>query len=236
MITPLRVSERFHMGCRGRAAWLTFDPSDDCEAIETLTECCLAPRGGLPRVSVRDVEILTYVYEGALAFESSLGASGVVQAGEFQHLTAGRGIHSSQTNQSRTDSARFFQIWLRSWELGLQPEHDQRRFTAAQRRGGLCGVASHDARAGSLRIHQDAQIYSALLDPGSYVVHELAPARREWLHIVQGEVALEDTILTTGDGAGVTGQRAVSFMAREESEILLINLGTPHVEGSKARS
>jgi quercetin 2,3-dioxygenase len=236
MITPLRASERFHMGCRGRAAWLTFDPSDGCTEIENLTECRLAPRGGLPHVSVRDVEILTYVYEGALGFESSLGGSGVVQAGEFQHLTAGRGIHYSQVNQSRTDIVRFFQIWLRSWQLGLQHEHEQRRFTAGQRRGGLCVVASHDGRGGSLHINQDAQIYSALLAPGSHVVHELAPARREWLHVVQGEVALDDTILTTGDGAGVTGQRAISFMAREESEILLIDLGTGHVEGSAAGS
>jgi quercetin 2,3-dioxygenase len=236
MITLRRASERLHKGWRSRVTWLTFGPSDGWSDIESLTECRLAPRAGFPRVSLRDVEILTYVCEGVLAFEDSLGGSGVVQAGEFQLLTAGRGIHYSQTNASRTDIVRYFQIGLRPWKLDLDPEHDQKRFTTAQRRGGLCIVASHDARGGSLLIHQDAQIYSALLDPGTHVVHELAPARCQWLHVVQGEVALDDTVLTTGDGAGITAQRAISFTAREESEILLIDLGTPHFEGPAARS
>jgi quercetin 2,3-dioxygenase len=236
MIALRKASERLHKGWRRRVAWLTFGPTDGWSDIESLTECRLAPRVGIPRVSLRDVEVLTYVCEGALAFEDTLGGSGVVQAGEFQHITAGRGIHHSQKNASSTDIVRFIQIGLRPWKLDLDPEHDQKRFTTAQRRGGLCIIASHDARGGSLRIHQDAQIYSALLDPGTHVVHELAPARCQWLHIVQGEVELDDTVLTTGDGAGISAQRALSFTAREESEILLIDLGTPHFGGSAARS
>jgi quercetin 2,3-dioxygenase len=236
MITLRRASERLHKGWRSRVTWHTFGPSGGWSDIESLTECRLAPRAGFRRVSWRDVEVLTYVREGTLAFEDSLGGAGVVQAGEFQRLSAGRGIHYSQTNVSRTDIVRFFQIALRPWKLALDPEHDQKRFTTAQRHGGLCIVASHDARGGSLLIHQDAQIYSALLDPGTHVVHELAPARCQWLHIVQGEVALDDTVLTTGDGAGITAQRALSITAREESEILLVDLGTPHFEGPAARS
>jgi redox-sensitive bicupin YhaK (pirin superfamily) len=168
---------------------------------------------------------LTYVCEGALAYENSLGSSGIVQAGEFQRVTVGRGLHHSKTNASRTDWAHFFQIWLRPSEADLEPGYEQKRFTAAQRRGGLCVVASLDARRGSLHIHQDTLIYSALLDPGQHVVHELSPGRSAWLHVVQGEVTLGDTVLTTGDGAGLTAERVVSLTAMEESEILLVDLG-----------
>jgi quercetin 2,3-dioxygenase len=234
MITVCRATERHHEQSRKLETWLTFDPlnrsgtlSDGLGNIENVKESRLAPGAGVPRASGHDAEILTYVCEGALAYENSLGSSGVVQAGEFQHVTTGRGLHHSKTNASRTDWAHFFQIWLRPSEADLDPGHEQKRFTTAQRRGELCVVASFDARRGSLRIHQDALIYSALLDPGQHVVHELAQGRSVWIHLVQGEVALGDIVLTTGDGAGITAERAVSLTASEESEILLVDLGEP---------
>jgi quercetin 2,3-dioxygenase len=234
MITLRRATERHHDRKRKLETWLTFEPqdregilSDGLGNIEILKESRLAPGAGVPRTSGHDAEILTYVCEGALAYENSLGSSGVVQAGEFQRVTAGRGLHHSQTNASRTDWAHFFQIWLRPSEVDLDPGHEQKRFTAAQRRGGLCVVASPDARRGSLCIHQDALIYSALLDPGQHVVRELSQGRSAWLHVVQGEVILGDIVLTTGDGAGVAAERAVSLTASEEAEILLVDLGEP---------
>ena len=236
MITLRRATERLHEQNRKLETWLTFDPpervggfSNGWGNIESLKECRLAPGAGVPRTSGRDGEILTYVCEGALAYENSLGSSGVVQAGEFKLVTAGRGLHRSQTNASRTDWVRFFQIYLRSSEVDLDPGHEQKRFTAAQRRGGLCIVASPNARRGSLRIHQEALIYSALLDPGQHLARELAPGRSAWLHVVQGEVSLGDLVLRIGDGAGITSERAVSVTAAEESEILLIDLGGPLV-------
>jgi len=232
MITLRRAMERRHDRNRKLETWLTFEPedragilSDGLGNIEILKESRLAPGAGVPRTAGRDAEILTYVCDGALAYENSLGSSGVVQAGEFQRVTVGRGLYHSKTNASRTDWAHFFQIWLRPSEADLEPGYEQKRFTAAQRRGGLCVVASVDGRRGSLRVHQDALIYSALLDPGQHVVHELSPGRSAWLHLVQGEVTFGDTILTTGDGAGLTAERVVSLTAMEESEILLVDLG-----------
>ena len=105
------------------------------------------------------------------------------------------------------------------------PGHQQKRFTAAECRDRLRVVASPDARGGSLRINQDALIHSALLEPGQHVVHELSHGRSAWIHVVQGEVTLGDIVLAAGDGAGVTGERAVSLTAREDSEILLVDLG-----------
>jgi redox-sensitive bicupin YhaK (pirin superfamily) len=234
MITLRRTTERIHDGGRKLETWLTFGPKDPAGMlcgglgnIEFLKESRLAPGVGVPRASGRDAEILTYVREGALAYENSLGGSGVVQAGEFQRVTVGRGLRHSQTNASRTDWAHFFQIWLRPSEIDLDPGHEQKRFTTAQRRGGLCVVASNDARRGSLRIHQDALIYSALLDPGQHVVRELSQGRSAWLHVVHGEVTLGDVVLSAGDGAGVTAERAVSLTASEEAEILLVDLGEP---------
>jgi redox-sensitive bicupin YhaK (pirin superfamily) len=231
MITLRRANERHHDRRRKQEVWHTFHPEDRADALaggfgslEVLDEDRLSPGAGVPRHPHRDAEIVTYVREGALAHEDSMGRSGVIHAGEFQRMTAGRGIRHSETNASRTDWAHVFQIWLRPSAAGLEPGHEQKRFSAAERRGGLCVVASPDARRGSLRIHQDALVYSAMLDPGQHVIHELSHGRSAWLHLVQGEVTLGDTILTTGDGAGVTAEPAVSLTAREETEILLVDV------------
>jgi len=142
MITLRRAAERQHEKSRKLESWLTFCPqfpagllAEGLGNLELLQECRLAPGAGVPRTSGHDTEILTYVREGALAFENSMGGSGVVQAGEFQRVTAGHGLRRSQTNASRTDWAHFFQIWLRPSEIDLDPGHEQKRFTAAQRRG-----------------------------------------------------------------------------------------------------
>lgn len=232
MITVRRTGERHHTLRHRREVWLTFaaqdrdDPlADGFGTIEMLDEDRLPPGATVPGFPRHDAEILTYVREGALAYEDSLGHSGVVHAGEFQRMTAGRELRHSETNASRGDWAHIFRIWLRPAQVGLERGHEQRRFSAAHRRGELCVVASHDARRGSLLVHQDALLYSAILEPGKHVVHELPQGRSAWLHVVHGEATLGDVVLTTGDGAGLTAERAVSLTAREETEILLVDLG-----------
>jgi redox-sensitive bicupin YhaK (pirin superfamily) len=167
---------------------------------------------------------VTYVREGALAYEDSLGFSGVIHAGEFQHLTAGRSIRHREANASRTDWAHVFQISLRSIAAELASSREQRRFSAAERRGRLCLVASPDGRGRSLRIQQDVLIYSMILEPGHHLVHALSPDRAAWLHVVHGEAIVGDILLSDGDGAGFTTERAVSLTAREPSELLLFDL------------
>jgi redox-sensitive bicupin YhaK (pirin superfamily) len=234
MITLRRAEERHHDLSHKHEAWLTFpaqDPADPLAggfgALEYLDEDRLPPGADVPRHPHHDAEIVTYVRECALAYADSMGRSGVIHTGEFQHRTAGRGILHRETNASRTDWAHVFQIWLRPSEAELEPCHEQKRFSVAERRGRLCIVASPDTRRGSLRIHQDALLYSALLAPGQHVVHDLSQGRSAWLHLVQGEVTLGDVVLTTGDGAGVAAERAVSLTARGETEILLLVLGGP---------
>lgn len=231
MISLRRATERHHDRRRKREVWRTFDPVDRSDrladrfgALEAIDESRLPPRADVPRRVGGDAEIVTYVREGAVAYEDSTGHAGVIQAGEFQRMLTAHGARHSEANASRIEWAHVFQIRMCHSAPELEPGREQKRFSAAERRGGLCIVASPDARAGSLRLGQDTRIYSALLEPGQHVVHELAPERAAWLHVVQGEVTLDDLALVTGDGAGVTTERAVSLTAREGSEILLFDV------------
>jgi quercetin 2,3-dioxygenase len=234
MITLRRADERQHDRRRRHEVWRTFDPDgkaggpgDGFGALALLDEHRLAPGANLTRQPHQDAEIVIYVRDGALAHEDSTGRSGVIQAGEFQCRTARRGVRHGEMNASRIDSAQVFQIWLRPSEAGLEPADEHKRFPVAERRGTLCVVASPDGRRGSLRIHQAALVCSAMLDPGQHVVHPLAEGHGAWLHVVKGELVLGDVVLTAGDGAGITAEYAVSLTAREDTEILLVDLGAP---------
>lgn len=232
MITLRRAEERRHERSLSREAWLTFFPREVAGVLdngfgtlEILDESRLSPGAGESRHPLHDAEIVTFVREGALAWEDSTGGSGLVQAGEFRRMTAGRGIRHSEANASQTHGAHFFQIWLHPAQAELEPSHEQKRFSAAERRGKLCVVGSPDGRRGSLSIHQDALVFSALLDPGTHVAHGLLPGRSAWLHLVRGEATLGEVVLSTGDGAGFDSELAVSLTALQETEILLLDLG-----------
>ena len=233
MITLRRAGERGHQRRRTQEAWLTFHPQDEAQLfsagfgpLQILKEGRLPPRT-VGRQPIEDVEIITYVREGALSYEDSTGRSGVLRAGEFQRTTAGRGMRLSESNASSRQWAHVYQIWLRPTKKGLEPGDAQRRFSKAERHGALCVVASPDGRRGSLVIHQDAFLYSAIFDDGHHVVHELALGRSAWLHVVAGRVQLGDDTLDAGDGAGFTAERAVSITMTGETEILLLDLVVP---------
>ena len=232
MITLRKDQDRHHVQHGNRDVWLTFDPQDQPDpltdgfgALAQIRETWIAPGATVGARPRGEAEVVTHVREGALAQEDSMGNSGVLHAGEFQHLSTGRAVRHQETNASRTHGAHVFQIVLRPSEVGLDRAQEQRRFTTAQRRNMLCVVASPDGRKNSLRVHQDALIYSALLDPGHHLAHEIASGRCAWLHMVHGEATLDDLVLSTGDGAGTTAERVLSVTAREETEILLIGLG-----------
>lgn len=154
MITLRRAGERHHDRRREQQVWLTFDAQDRTDpladgfgALEGLDEDRLSPGAELPRRTRRDAEIITYVLRGGLAFDSSAGRSGVLQAGEFQRTTPGRDVRHGETNASRTDWAHVFRLWLRPSEAELEPGREQKRFSTAERRGALCVVASPDRKS-----------------------------------------------------------------------------------------
>ena len=231
MIVLRRADERKYERRRKHEAWSTFssrDPADPLAngfgTLETLKEGRISPRAGI-RQPGRDAEIITYVRDGTLAYQDALGQPGVIRAGEFQRMTAGRGIRYSDMNASPTDWAHVFQIWLRPSVEKLEPGHEEKRFTAAERRGNLCIVASPDGRRGSLKLHEDAMVYSTTLERGQHIIHELSPHRSAWLHVVHGSADFGTVTLNTGDGAGLSAERALSLTARKETEVLLLDLG-----------
>jgi redox-sensitive bicupin YhaK (pirin superfamily) len=231
MITVRRDHERRHVRRGKRDIWSTFYPQDrpsplaeDFGVLAAFDEKRLPPGGVGTPLPGDESEIVTYLFRGTIAHEDSTGSSGVVHAGEFRHMTAGRAIRHRETNASRTDWAHLFQISLHPPEAGLSSTHEQKRFAAAQRRNVLCVVASPDGRKGSFRIHQDALVCSSVLDPGHHLIHELLGGRSAWLHVVYGEATLNDLVLTRGDGAGLEIESAVSLTALESTEILLVDL------------
>jgi redox-sensitive bicupin YhaK (pirin superfamily) len=232
MITVRRANERHYDRHHKQEVWLTFYPRDRADPradhfgpLESLSERRLPPGAIASQTTHHDAEIVTYVREGALAYEDEPGGSGVIEAGEFQATGAGSAIRRSEKNASRSGWAQVFQILLAPSEPGVDGGHQLKRFSTAQRRGKLCIVASADARRGSLRLRQDALMCSAMLEPGQHVVHGLSPGRTAWLHLVEGEATVGDIVLTAGDGIGVTAERAVSLTAQSGAEILLLDLG-----------
>lgn len=233
----LRRSDEREPDARGeQQGWLTFPVLTDVAAqaggfggLVFFNEDQLKPGGSLRSRPARDLEIVTYVREGALTFGDSMGRAGLILAGEFQCSTGGDGVRRTESNPSQTHAAHVFQMFLRLARAGVEPSQERRRFSAAERRGGLLFVAARDARGGSLRLSSDSLVCSALLDRGKHVVHALAAGRGAWVHIVKGAVTLDELVLTTGDGAGVTAERAVSLTAREDTELLLldVSLGSP---------
>jgi redox-sensitive bicupin YhaK (pirin superfamily) len=189
-----------------------------------LNELRIPPSGVSAPHPPEEAEVVTYVCKGTLAQGDSSGKSGVVNAGEFQRMMMARGIRQKEKNPSRSDWAHVFRICLRPSEVGLGNAQEQKRFPVAQRHNLLCVVASPDGRKGSLRLLQDALVFSSALDPGRHLIHELLPGRRAWLHVIHGEVKLQEVIMTRGDGMGVTLEPCVSLTAQENTEILLVDL------------
>lgn len=234
MITLRRSTERHHVRLRQHEAWITFARKGRGEPrasgfgeLFDLIEIRLPPGSGLPAQPFDGAEVVTYVFEGALASDRPNRGFAIDYAGEFLRRTAERGVRHREMNASESEWAHVFQIAFPSAEGGLRPDLETHRFSSAERRGALRVVASHDGRKGSLHLRSQAEIYSAVLRSGRYLAHELAPRRGAWLHIVSGAVQMGDVVLSAGDGAGIADEHAVSFFAREESEILLIDLGEP---------
>lgn len=220
-----RHSERF----AGGEIWHSFDAQDPSDvyargfgALIVLDEELLAPFATARVREPSGGEILLYVREGSLTYVHPSGDLGVMRAGEFQRP---KRDHSEDKNASCKRWARVFWMGLRPTDSALELDHEQVRLSTAERRGRLCVVASPDARGGSLRVTQDVMVYSALLDPGQHVVHEIKGGRSVWLHLVQGEATVGGGVLmTTADSVAVSGERSVSFTARTTVEVLLFDL------------
>jgi hypothetical protein len=202
-----------------------YDPENiGFRALRVINEDRVAPGQGFGTHGHRDMEILSYVLEGALAHKDSTGGGGVIRPGEVQRMSAGTGVMHSEFNGSRTEPVHFLQIWLIPDQRGVTPGYEQKAFPAEQRQGQLRLIASPDAADGSVTIHQDARVYSTLLGKGESVTHALAPGRHAWVHVARGQVRLGDTVLSAGDGAAISDERSITLTGDAPSEILLFDL------------
>jgi hypothetical protein len=230
MIQLRKAHDRGHANHGWLDSWHTFSFADyhdpahvSFSALRVINEDRVAPGEGFPAHPHRDMEIITYVLEGALEHKDSLGTGAVIHPGEVQRMSAGTGIRHSEFNHSQSEPVHFLQIWILPNRLGVKPGYDQKRIDPTELDGKLRLVASPDGRAGSVTIHQDASVYAARLN-GNEVTYTPAPGRRAWLQVARGAVQLNGTTLQAGDGAGIENEPTLRLVADGSAEVLLFDL------------
>jgi len=191
-------------------------------SLRVLNEDRVAPASGFPPHGHADMEILTVVLEGALRHRDSMGTTSAIRPGEVQRMTAGTGVIHSEMNESRTEPVHLLQIWIQPERRGLKPGYEQKDFSRES--GPLVPIASRDGRGGSLTIHQDATVYRARLAPGAEAVHELAPSRHAWVQVAGGDIEINGMPLAAGDGAAISGEKAVRIRSAGGADALLFDL------------
>ena len=192
-------------------------------ALRVINEDRINPGAGFPTHPHQDMEIITYVLEGAVAHKDSSGGGGVITPGMVQYMSAGSGVTHSEFNASDTEPLHLYQIWLLPNVRGAEPRYEERRIGDA-RNGALKLVASPDGRDDSFRIRQDAELYASVVGEGETLSHRFAPGRYGWRQVARGGVEIGGLTMQAGDGAKIEGEEDVSFKALEDSEILLFDL------------
>lgn len=232
MITVRRSEDRGHADHGWLNTYHTFsfstyrDPKHvHFRALRVMNEDFVAPGQGFGTHPHDNMEIVTYVLEGALEHRDSMGNGEVLRPGEFQRMSAGTGITHSEFNPSSTEPVHLYQIWLFPAERNIEPSYEQKSFDAAERHNRLRLVASRDAADGALHINQDAKIYLASLDNGAQVEHALAPTRHAWLQVLRGNVTLGGHELKAGDGAALSEEQSIAVTGvAHDSEVMLFDL------------
>jgi len=186
--------------------------------LRVINEDRVAAGQGFPTHPHRDMEILSYVLDGALEHKDSMGTGSVIRPGDVQRMTAGTGVTHSEYNHSKTEGVHFLQIWIPPNRRGLTPSYEQKSFPEAERRGRFRVIASPDGRDGSVTVHQDASLHSALVTAGETATYETAPGRHVWLQVARGRATLDGEELAQGDGVAI---------APDGGEALVLRLGTP---------
>ncbi len=192
--------------------------------LRVLNEDQVQPGQGFGRHGHRDMEIVSLVLSGALEHRDSLGNGSVIRPGDIQRMSAGTGVQHSELNPSATEPVHFLQIWLQPNRQGVAPGYAQRHFPEAARRGRLCLLVSPDGREGSIAAHQDALLYTSILDAGEAVAHRPAAARQTYVHVARGRVLLNGQPLGGGDGAHLGAGEEVRIEADPSAEVLLFDL------------
>lgn len=193
-------------------------------ALRVINEDRVTPGAGFPTHGHRDMEILSYVLDGALEHKDSLGTGSTIRPGDVQRMTAGRGVMHSEFNASATEPVHFLQIWIEPESKGLPPSYEQRAFAKTERAGKLRLIASRDAREDLLHLHQDASVFASILKSGESVNYRPAKGRHVWVQVAKGRLALNGRQLAAGDGAAISDETEIDIEASTSTEFLLFDL------------
>jgi len=202
-----------------------YDPSHmGFRNLRVINEDRVAAGQGFGRHPHRDMEIISYVVEGSLGHKDSMGNGSVIKPGDIQRMTAGTGVAHSEMNPDPAHPVHFLQIWILPLRSGITPGYEQKAFSDDEKRGKLRLVASRDGREGSITLHADAELYASLLAPGERVERTMPEGRHAWVQVVRGSIALNGARLSAGDGAGISEERTLELIGREQAEVLVFDL------------
>ncbi|MCG8066704.1 MAG: pirin family protein [Candidatus Thiodiazotropha taylori] len=231
MLTVRKADERGH----ANHGWLnshhtfSFGSYYDAEHmgisnLRVINDDTVSPGEGFPTHGHNDMEIVSYVLEGALEHKDSMGNGSVIYPGDVQRMSAGTGVRHSEYNPSSEQQVHFLQIWLVPNKKGVEPAYDQQHFPLEERQGRLVLFVSPDGRDGSIATHQDALMYGTVLKAGDTLTHPLEQGRHAYVHLARGKAMVNGQALTAGDGLAMSDEQQVNFEGIEPAEILLFDM------------
>jgi redox-sensitive bicupin YhaK (pirin superfamily) len=231
MLTLRKAADRGHSQHGWLDSWHTFSFADYFDPahvafsrLRVINDDTVAPGQGFGTHGHRDMEIISYVVEGAIEHKDSLGNGSIIRPGDVQRMTAGTGVRHSEFNPSPTEPVHFLQIWILPQRESLAPGYEQRTFSAAEKRGRFRLVASPDGRDGSVTVNQDVLLYAANFEGSEGATLPIEVGRKAWVQVVRGDVSLNGTKLEGGDGAAVEGERELVFSSGRAAEVLAFDL------------
>ena len=231
MITIRKADERGHFDFGWLNTYHSFSFGDYYDpkhtrfrTLRVINEDFVQAGHGFPTHGHRDMEIVTYILQGALEHRDSMGTGSVIRRGDAQRMSAGTGVTHSEANPSRDEPVHLLQIWIFPSEQDLQPEYEEKKFSDDEKRNKLRLIVSPDGSDGSVKIHQDAKIFASLLGDRQEVVHSLDNGRSAWIQVAAGSVRLNDVVLKQGDGAAVSQESDLRITAEGPAEVLLFDL------------
>ena len=231
MLTVRKAEQRGHADHGWLDTYHTFSFADYHDPREmgfgplrVINDDTVQPGQGFGTHGHRDMEIITYVLEGALEHKDSMNNGSIIRPGNVQRMSAGTGVRHSEFNPSRDERVHLLQIWIEPKITGVPPSYEEKQFGPAEKKGQLRLIASSDGREGSVTIHQDATVYASMLDGKDAVAHRLAPGRRAYVHVARGAIEVNGKPLRGGDGAKIAGETEISFAKAAQAEVLLFDL------------
>jgi redox-sensitive bicupin YhaK (pirin superfamily) len=231
MITRRPAAERGHANHGWLDSWHTFSFAEyhdeahmGFRALRVINEDRVQPGHGFGTHQHRDMEIISYVLEGALAHRDSMGTGSTIVPGDVQRMSAGTGVRHSETNASASEAVHFLQIWLLPEHRGIEPGYEQKRFDRADKENRFRLIASPDGRDGAITVHQDVDLHAGVFAAGSGASIALRPGRHAWVQVARGAITLNGQPLGQGDGAAASDELALQIAATEDAEVLLFDL------------